>query len=84
MCSCPSLIPLLLLSAPLILFAYKTPPFGAPAFLPFRITPLLPPRVGLAINPRWIFMFLPTCWLNPQFYLLSLTGPTLLPLTFLG
>ena len=74
MCFFPCLILLLLLSVPLTLCAYKTPLFGAPAFLPFRTTLLLPPQVGLVINPRWLFMFLLTCWLKPEFCLPFLTG----------
>ena len=84
MCFCPFLIPLLLLSVPLILFVYKTHLFGALVFLPFKTKPLLPPPLVLGINPRWHFMLLPFCWLKPQFYLLSLEGPTLLPLTCSG
>ena len=82
-CFCPFLILLPLLSVPLIFFAYKHPLFGAPAFLPFKTTPHLPPPLGPDANPRWRFMFLLSCWLKPQFYLLYLIGLILLPLTCL-
>ena len=75
---------LLLLSVPLILCAYKTLLFSAPAFLPFKTTPYLSPQVGLAAHPRWLFMFPPFCWLKSQFYLPSFIGLTLLPLTCSG
>ena len=74
MCFFPFLILLLLLTVLLTSLAYKTPLLGAPAFLPFKITPLLPTQVGLATNPKWLSMFLLICWLRPQFYLPFLTG----------
>ena len=69
---------------PVILGAYKTPLFGVPAFLSFKITPHLPPQAGLAANPRWLFIFPFTCWHRPRCYLLSSTGPMWLPLTCSG
>ena len=55
MCFFPLLILFLLLSVPLTSCAYKTPPFGAPAFLPFRITPFFPPPRGISNKPKVAF-----------------------------
>ena len=84
MCSFPCLTLLLPLSVLLILCVYKIPLFGAPAFLPIRTTPLLPSKVGLATNPRWLFMFLPTCWLKPQFYPFLFDRPDVAALAVFG
>ena len=81
---CPALNPLLRLSVRLILFAYKTPLFGAFVFLPSKTTSHSPSPLSSDANPRWHFMFLLSCWPKPWCYLLFLIGLTLMPLTCLG